>query len=86
MNRFLRKVFLVFRTLGPRILISAFGPKTANLVQTAATFGGPYSVIPSDIGRTERQIEAVKSNVDTLNKDYDHDQVLRFPERRSWRR
>jgi hypothetical protein len=38
----------------------SLGPKSTNLVQTAAMFGGLYSVIPNDIGSTESQIEAVE--------------------------
>ena len=44
-------------------------PKTTELVQTAATFGGPYRVIPNEEGSRRSRIEAVDQNLSTLERD-----------------
>jgi hypothetical protein len=60
MNRVLRNVLIFFSDLRDWQQFFSFVLKTTNLVQTTATFGGLYSVIPNDIGNTESQIEAVE--------------------------
>jgi hypothetical protein len=68
-NGILRILLLKIMVLRRICRISAPDPKYAELVQTAATFRGPYSVIPNEEGSRRSQIEAVEANLSTLERD-----------------
>jgi hypothetical protein len=56
----LKFLLFTFRQLGTFTRIFFIGQDSADLVQTAATFGGLYKPIPNDEGERRSQIEAVE--------------------------
>jgi hypothetical protein len=53
MNRILKFLLFIFSNLTCSLQIFDKGQDSANLVQTAATFGGLYQPIPNDEGEDE---------------------------------
>ena len=66
----LKIVFIVFRDLGCSFGIGMKFLQSRRLVQTDATIGGLYVLIPNGIGSNQGQTEAVDHRFENLRKGY----------------